>query len=265
MKAKQCLGTPRGIEMASELSIKGLKVNIEGKQILKGIDLTVRQGEIHAIMGPNGSGKSTLSYSLMGHPKYQITGGQVTVDGTDVLSLTPDKRAKLGLFLGFQYPVEVSGVRLGNFLRIAYNAVHSDNQLSPTKFFRLLKEKVNTLGIDENFIGRSLNEGFSGGEKKRAEVLQMAVLQPKFAILDETDSGLDIDSLKIVANAINLMAGPDIGLVLVTHYQRLLQYITPDQVHVVVNGKVVKSGGKELAKELEEKGYDWLREPALAN
>jgi len=251
--------------MSSELKINGLKVSIENKEILKGIDLTVKQGEIHAIMGPNGSGKSTMSYALMGHPKYQVTGGQVTVDGTDILSLTPDKRAKTGLFLGFQYPVEVPGVRLGNFLRIAYNSVHSDAQLSPTKFFRLLKEKVNMLGIDENFIGRSLNEGFSGGEKKRAEVLQMAVLKPKFAILDETDSGLDIDSLKIVANAINAMAGPDIGLILVTHYQRLLQYITPDFVHVVVDGRIVKSGGRDLARELEEKGYDWLREQPVAN
>ncbi|MEM3852277.1 MAG: Fe-S cluster assembly ATPase SufC [Methanomassiliicoccales archaeon] len=249
--------------MGSELVIKELKVSIEGKQILRGINLTVRQGEIHAIMGPNGSGKSTMSYAIMGHPKYQVTGGQVLMDGQDVLSLTPDKRAKLGLFLGFQYPVEVPGVKLGNFLRIAYNNVHSDKPLSPTQFFRLLKEKVNTLGIDENFIGRSLNEGFSGGEKKRAEVLQMAVLQPRFAILDETDSGLDIDSLKIVANAINSMAGPDTGLVLVTHYQRLLQYITPHFVHVVMDGRVVKSGGKELAHQLEEKGYDWLKETAV--
>ncbi|MBX8635348.1 MAG: Fe-S cluster assembly ATPase SufC [Thermoplasmata archaeon] len=249
--------------MVSELVIKDLRVSIEGKQILKGINLTVRQGEVHAIMGPNGSGKSTLSYALMGHPKYHVTGGQVLLDGEDIMALAPDKRARLGLFLGFQYPVEVPGVRLGNFLRIAYNGAHADNQLSPTKFFRLLKEKVNLLGIDENFIGRSLNEGFSGGEKKRAEVLQMAVLQPKFGILDETDSGLDIDSLKIVSNAINTMAGPGIGLVLVTHYQRLLQYITPQFVHVVVDGRIVKSGGRELAKELEEKGYDWLKEPAI--
>ncbi|MBX8631824.1 MAG: Fe-S cluster assembly ATPase SufC [Thermoplasmata archaeon] len=251
--------------MTSELVIRDLKVSIEGKQILKGINLTVRQGEIHAIMGPNGSGKSTMSYALMGHPKYQITGGQVLLDGQDVLSLTADKRARAGLFLGFQYPVEVPGVRLGNFLRIAYNSSHPNSPLSPTKFFKLLKEKVNQLGIDENFIGRSLNEGFSGGEKKRAEVLQMAILQPKFGILDETDSGLDIDSLKIVATAINSMAGPNIGLILVTHYQRLLQYITPQFVHVVVDGRIVKSGGKELARELEEKGYDWLREPELTN
>lgn len=249
--------------MASELVIKGLKVGIEDKQILNGIDLTVRQGEIHAIMGPNGSGKSTMSYALMGHPKYRVTGGQVLLDGQDVLPLTPDKRARLGLFLGFQYPVEVPGVRLGNFLRIAYNTVHSDNQLSPTQFFRLLKQKVNELGIDENFIGRSLNEGFSGGEKKRAEVLQMAVLRPKFAILDETDSGLDIDSLKIVAKAINSMAGPETGMVLVTHYQRLLQYVTPHFVHVVVGGKIVLSGGKEIAHELEQRGYDWLKEAAV--
>jgi Fe-S cluster assembly ATP-binding protein len=251
--------------MSSQLEIRDLKVNVEGKQILRGINLTVRQGEIHAIMGPNGSGKSTMSYALMGHPKYQIAGGQVLLDGQDILTMTADKRARAGLFLGFQYPVEVPGVRLGNFLRIAYNSSHPANPLSPTKFFRLLKEKVNQLGIDENFIGRSLNEGFSGGEKKRAEVLQMAVLQPKFGILDETDSGLDIDSLKIVASAINSMAGPDIGLILVTHYQRLLQYITPDFVHVVVGGRIVKSGGKELAKELEEKGYDWLKEPEITN
>ena len=251
--------------MTSELEIRELKVNIEGKQILKGINLTVRQGEIHAIMGPNGSGKSTMSYALMGHPKYQIAGGQILLDGQDILAMTADKRARAGLFLGFQYPVEVPGVRMGNFLRIAYNSAHPANPLSPTKFFRLLKEKVNQLGIDENFIGRSLNEGFSGGEKKRAEVLQMAILQPKFGILDETDSGLDIDSLRIVASAINSMAGSDIGLILVTHYQRLLQYITPDFVHVVVDGRVVKSGGKELAKELEEKGYDWLKEPEITN
>ena len=241
--------------MTEELTIKDLHVSIEGKEILKGVNLTVKKGEVCALMGPNGSGKSTLAYTLMGHPKYEVTKGEVIYKGQNVLELAPDERAKLGLFLSFQYPQEIPGVSVSNFLRTALNAV-KPNPVSVPDFVRLLKEKMKLLHIDDSFSRRYLNEGFSGGEKKRTEILQMAVLQPEISILDETDSGLDIDSLKIVANGVNTLLGPNVGVLVITHYQRLLNYITPDRVHIMVKGRIVKSGGKELAHELEAKGYD---------
>ncbi len=250
----------------SELVIKDLHVTIEDKEIIKGLNLKIRQGEVHALMGPNGSGKSTLAYVLMGHPKYKITKGEILFDHQNILSLTPDKRAKLGLFLGFQYPVEISGVSLSNFLRTSYMAMNGHKKkdigeevLSVLEFREFLKQKLNELGIDEKFASRYLNEGFSGGEKKRAEILQMAILKPKIAILDETDSGLDIDALKVVSNGINSMVGPEIGLLLITHYSRILKYIKPQFVHVMVDGKIVVSGDQTLAHKLEEKGYDWVK------
>jgi len=250
------------------LEIKNLHVSIEGREIVKGVSLKVEQGKIHAIMGPNGSGKSTLANVLMGHPKYKATEGSVTFDGKNVLEMTPDKRAKLGLFLAFQYPVEISGVSLFNFLRAAYNSIHDSHSKNTEKevisvldFQKKLKEKARLLQMDESFLYRHLNEGFSGGEKKRAEILQLAVLNPKIAILDETDSGLDIDSVKIVANGVNYLKGEeDMGVLLITHYQRILKYIKPDYVHVMMNGKIVKSGGADLAEELEQKGYDLVKE-----
>jgi Fe-S cluster assembly ATP-binding protein len=251
----------------SKIEIKDLHVSVEGKEIIKGLNLVVEQGKIHAIMGPNGSGKSTLANVLMGHPKYKVDKGSVTFDGKNILEMAPDKRAKLGLFLAFQYPVEIPGVSLFNFLRAAYNSINNGHSktiekevLSVLDFQKLLKEKTKLLQMDDSFIYRHLNEGFSGGEKKRAEILQLAVLNPKIAILDETDSGLDIDSVKIVANGVNNAKGNDMGVLLITHYQRILKYIKPDYVHVMINGKIVKSGGEELAEKLEKKGYDWLRE-----
>ena len=234
--------------------IKDLHVKVENREILKGINLTVEPGKVHAIMGPNGSGKSTLAYSLLGHPGYEITQGQILVDGVDVVEMSPDERAKVGLFLAFQYPHSIPGVTMANFLRTAVNAVR-ETPVSPRDFRQTLRENLKLLEMNDEFAGRYVNEGFSGGEKKRAEILQMAMLQPKYAVLDETDSGLDIDALRIVANGVNALLGPDLGVLVITHYQRLLNYIKPDFVHVLVNGRIVREGGPELALELEREGY----------
>jgi Fe-S cluster assembly ATP-binding protein len=249
----------------SELEIRNLHVGIDGREILKGVDLVVRQGEIHALMGPNGTGKSTLAYTLMGHPSYQVTEGEVRFKGKNVLELKPDARAHLGIFLAFQYPVAIPGVSVANFLRAAINARRKavnpeDKGISIPEFRKMLKEKMDLLRMDHAFAGRYLNEGFSGGEKKRAEVLQMAALQPEIAVMDETDSGLDIDALRIVAEGVNALRGPDLGVLVITHYQRILNYIKPDFVHIMLDGKIVESGGADLALHLEEAGYDWLRE-----
>lgn len=249
----------------SELNIEDLYVSIEDKEILKGVTLSVPQGQVHAIMGPNGTGKSTLAYTLMGHPNYTVTRGTVKFKGQDLLTLATDERSRLGLFLAFQYPVAIPGVTVANFLRSAVNArrkaLNPDDKGIPILEFRnILKEKMNLLKMDHSFAGRYLNEGFSGGEKKRAEVLQMAVLQPEIAILDETDSGLDIDALRIVSEGVNLLKEQNVGVLLITHYQRMLNYVKPDFVHVMMNGKIVESGGADLAMHLEEHGYDWIRE-----
>ena len=240
------------------LEVRGLRASVEGKEILTGIDLTVRQGETHAIMGPNGSGKSTLSNVIMGRPGYQVTAGSVIFQGEDITGLTADERAKRGLFLAMQYPVEVPGVSVVNFLRTAYTAVKGE-QTSALAFRKHMKQKMEVLGIEDAMVARYVNQGFSGGEKKRNEILQLAVLEPEIAILDETDSGLDIDSLKTVATGIAQLVGPDLGILLITHYQRILNYITPDFVHVMIDGRIVKEGGKELAQELEAKGYEGIR------
>lgn len=249
----------------SELVIKNLQVSIEDKEILKGVDLTVRQGEVHAIMGPNGTGKSTLAYALMGHPNYEITGGEVMFKGENILDLEPDERSHLGLYLAFQYPVSIPGVTVANFLRTAINAHRKaadpeDKGVPIPEFRNILKERMDLLKMDHSFAGRYLNEGFSGGEKKRAEILQMATLKPEIAILDETDSGLDIDALRIVSEGVNALRGSEFGALVITHYQRILNYIQPDFVHVMLDGRVVESGGPELALQLEEQGYDWVRE-----
>jgi Fe-S cluster assembly ATP-binding protein len=251
----------------SQLEIKDLHVSIDGKQILQGVNLTAKQGEIHAIMGPNGTGKSTLAYTLMGHPSYAVTQGEVRFKGQDVLALEPDERSRLGIFLAFQYPVAISGVTVANFLRTAVNArrraANKDDKGIPVPEFRkMLKDKMDLLKMDSAFAGRYLNEGFSGGEKKRAEILQMAALQPEIAILDETDSGLDIDALRIVSDGVNALMGPNLGVIVITHYQRLLNYIKPHFVHVMMGGRIVESGGPDLALSLEEHGYDWIREKA---
>jgi Fe-S cluster assembly ATP-binding protein len=240
------------------LEVHDLHASVEGKEILKGIDLTVRQGETHAIMGPNGSGKSTLSNVIMGRPGYVVTAGKVVFQGEDITLLTADQRAKRGLFLAMQYPVEVPGVSVVNFLRTAYTAVKG-GQTSALAFRKHMKEKMDVLGVEDAMVARYVNQGFSGGEKKRNEILQLAVLEPRIAILDETDSGLDIDSLKTVATGIAQLVGPDLGILLITHYQRILNYITPDFVHVMIDGRIVKEGGKELAQELEAKGYEGVR------
>lgn len=249
----------------SELVIKNLKVNVEDNEILKGVNLTIRQGEIHAIMGPNGTGKSTLAYALMGHPSYEIKGGQALFKGKDILELKSDERSRLGLFLAFQYPVAIPGVTVANFLRTALNshwkAANPENKgISIPQFRTLLKDRMDLLKMDHSFAGRYLNDGFSGGEKKRAEILQMATLKPEIAILDETDSGLDIDALRIVSEGVNALRGSEFGAVVITHYQRILNYITPDFVHIMLDGRIVESGGPELALQLEEQGYDWVRE-----
>jgi Fe-S cluster assembly ATP-binding protein len=243
----------------SMLKIENLHAEIDGNEILKGLSLEVGKGEIHAIMGPNGSGKSTLSNVLMGHPRYEVTAGSVTFEGQDVLELEPDERARLGMFLAFQYPSEVPGVSVANFLRTAVNSVR-EKELPPMEMYRLLQEKMRIMQMDPKFAERYLNEGFSGGEKKRNEILQMLMLEPRLAIMDETDSGLDIDALQVVAKGVNEMRGPEFSAVLITHYQRILRYIEPDQVHVMLDGRIVTSGGKELAEELEDKGYDWIRQ-----
>ena len=243
------------------LEVRGLSAKVAGTPILKGIDLAVRAGEVHAIMGPNGSGKSTLAKLLAGHPSYQVTGGEVLYQGRDLLELPPEERARAGLFLGFQYPIEVPGVTNSAFLRLTYNTIQTargKDELDPLEFDDFVREKMNLLEMDPDFLDRSLNAGFSGGEKKRNEILQMALLEPVLAVLDETDSGLDIDALRIVANGVNKLLTADNGIVLVTHYQRLLNYIVPDYVHVMDGGRIIKTGDKGLAVELESRGYDWV-------
>lgn len=247
--------------MSSTLEIKDLHVSIEDKEILKGVNLTINTGEIHAIMGPNGTGKSTLSSAIMGHPSYEVTQGEVLLDGVNILELDVDERAKAGLFLAMQYPSEITGVTNADFMRSAINAKREEGQeINLMQFIKKLDKQMDFLDIDKDMGQRYLNEGFSGGEKKRNEILQLMMLEPKFAILDEIDSGLDIDALKVVSKGINQMRGEEFGALMITHYQRLLNYITPDKVHVMYGGKVVKSGGPELAKRLEEEGYEWVKE-----
>ena len=255
-----------------ELKVTDLHVAIEGKEILKGLDLEVRKGEIHALMGPNGSGKSTFANTLMGHPKYEVTSGDILFRGESILEMEPDERSRAGLFMAFQYPVAIPGLTVANFLRTALNArlapaenngsgaVPKKRGISPKEFRTLLQEKMKLLKMDDSFAGRYLNDGFSGGEKKRAEILQMAVLKPEIAIMDETDSGLDIDALRIVSDGVNALAGPSMGVLVITHYNRILNYIKPDKVHVMVDGRIQISGGPELALKLESQGYDWVRE-----
>ena len=244
------------------LEIKNLRAGIEGREILKGINLTVNKGEIHAIMGPNGSGKSTLAKVLAGHPQYEVISGEIIYEGRNLLEMPPDERAREGVFMAFQYPIEVPGVSNAQFLRLAYNEKRKhlgEEELDPLEFKDLLKERAKVVEMDASFMTRSVNEGFSGGEKKRNEILQMAVLEPKLAVLDETDSGLDIDALRIVANGVNQLFTPENGIIVVTHYQRLLNYIVPHFVHVLADGLIAREGGKELALELEAKGYDWIK------
>jgi len=237
--------------------IEDLHVSIEGKEILKGVNLSINRGEVHALMGPNGSGKSTLANTLMGHPRYEVTGGHVIFKGEDILGLRPDQRARKGLFLAFQYPTSIPGVTMVNFLRASLKAVRSSDV--PVREFRtILKETMDLLKMDESFARRYVNDGFSGGEKKRAEVLQLGILRPEMAVLDETDSGLDIDALRTVAEGVSALMGPGMGVLLITHYQRILNYIKPDFVHVLFGGRIVKSGGRELAEELEARGYEWI-------
>jgi Fe-S cluster assembly ATP-binding protein len=253
--------------MGSALEIRDLHVSVQGKPILMGVNLTVRQGEVHALMGPNGTGKSTLANTLMGHPDMEVTHGQILFKGQDLVALEPDERSRLGLFLAFQYPVAIPGVSLANFLRAALNARRraaspEDKGIPIPEFRKLLKQKMDVLQMPYEFAGRYLNEGFSGGEKKRAEILQLATLEPEIAVLDETDSGLDIDALRIVASGVNDLAGPELGVLVITHYQRILNYIKPRFVHIMLGGRVVENGGPELAEHLEEHGYDWIREKA---
>jgi len=255
----------------ADFEIKDLRVGVEGREILKGVSLQVNRGEVHAVMGPNGSGKSTLSNALMGHPNYEVLGGEVLLNGQNLLELEPDQRARLGLYLAFQYPIVVPGVTMSNFLRTALNARRGydgkdkSKAIGPKEFRELLAEPMNTLRIDKSFLSRYVNDGFSGGEKKRAEILQMAVLKPTLAILDETDSGLDIDSIKYVSESINSMRGAELGILIITHYTRILKFIQPDYVHVLVNGQVVRSGGSEVADQLENTGYsEWADEPTAA-
>jgi len=247
--------------MSTQFEIRGLKATIEDKEILKGIDLKIKGGEVHAIMGPNGTGKSTLASALMGHPKYEVTAGEVELNGEDVLEMAVDERARAGLFLAMQYPSEITGVTNADFLRSAINARRGEgNEISLIKFVRQMEAKMKQLEMNPEFMHRYLNEGFSGGEKKRNEILQMMLLEPKLVILDEIDSGLDIDALRIVAEGVNAMRAEDRGFLIITHYQRLLNYITPDYVHVMMQGRIVKSGGPELAQRLEAEGYDWVKE-----
>jgi len=258
--------------MSNDLIIKDLKVCVEDKEILKGVNLTIREGTIHAIMGPNGSGKSTMSYTIAGHPSYQVTGGEVWYKDQNILEMSPDERSKLGIFLALQYPVAVPGVTVANFLRAAINAHRAmpnkdprDTAIPIPEFRKLLREGIKQLEMDESFVRRYLNDGFSGGEKKRLEILQMFMLRPTMAVMDETDSGLDIDALRIVSNGVNTLMNPSMGVLVITHYQRLLNYIKPDVVSVMLEGRIVREGGPELALELEEKGYDWIKEEVLSN
>ena len=244
------------------LEVRGLRVQVGGVEIVKGLDLTVRAGEVHAVMGPNGSGKSTFAKAVVGHPLYQVTGGTVAFEGRNLLEMAPEERARAGLFLGFQYPVEIPGVSNSSFLRLAYNTVQAArgrDELDPLEFDDLARETMKALDMDPNLLDRSVNDGFSGGDKKRNEILQMALLEPRLAILDETDSGLDIDALRVVAGGVGRLITPDNAVVLVTHYQRMLNYIVPDYVHVMGGGRIIKTGGKALAEELEARGYDWVK------
>jgi Fe-S cluster assembly ATP-binding protein len=246
------------------LQVRNLHAGAAGREILRGVDLSIDAGQVHAIMGPNGSGKSTLARVLAGHPEYQVTGGEVHYDGQDLLAMAPESRARAGVFMAFQYPVEIPGVNNAYFLKAALNALRAhrgQEELDAVEFMALVRERMTTLGIDEALLNRPVNEGFSGGEKKRNEIFQMAVLEPRLAILDETDSGLDIDALKIVAHGVNAMRRSDRAFLLVTHYQRLLNYVVPDAVHVLAEGRIIRSGGKELALELEDRGYGWLEAP----
>ena len=243
----------------NSLEIRNLHANVEGREILKGLSLTVPKGEVHALMGPNGSGKSTLAKVLAGHPDYEVTAGEVLMDGKNIMDMEPDERARLGLFLAFQYPSEIPGVTIANFIRAAIQArLPEGEELDAVEFYQELYRKMDELEMDRSFTARAVNDGFSGGEKKRNEILQMAMLNPSYAVLDETDSGLDIDALRIVAGGVNHLRGPKLGALVITHYQRLLNYIVPDHVHVMVQGRIVRSGGRELALELEEKGYEWV-------
>lgn len=251
--------------MGAALEIRNLHVSVGDKPVLRGVNLTVRQGEVHALMGPNGSGKSTLANALMGHPAYEVTAGQIIFDGQDLLDMEPDERSRAGLFLAFQYPVSIPGVTVANFLRLAINARMkaadpASKGISIPQFARLLRQKMDYLHMDHSFAGRYLNDGFSGGEKKRAEILQLATLESRIAILDETDSGLDIDALRVVAEGVDSLRGPNLGVLVITHYQRILNYIRPEHVHVMFEGQIVESGGPDLALRLEESGYDWIRE-----
>ncbi|ODS30235.1 MAG: chain A of ATP binding cassette transporter [Candidatus Scalindua rubra] len=250
------------IDSSSLLAIEDLNVSVEGKNILNGVNLRIKKGEIHTLMGPNGSGKSTLAHTLMGHPGYKIESGNIIISGESIIGLSPDERAKKGLFLAFQYPTAIPGVSIANFLRTAINTVKRDekDKIPISKFRRLLKEKMKMLKMDESFARRCVNDGFSGGEKKRAEILQMAMLEPEIAVLDETDSGLDIDALKIVSEGVNALIGPELGILIITHYQRILNYIKPQFVHVLLEGRIVVSGGAELAEKLEKEGYDLIKE-----
>jgi Fe-S cluster assembly ATP-binding protein len=250
----------------NQLEIKNLNVSVEGTQILKNFTLTVPKGEVHAIMGPNGTGKSTLAKALAGHPDYEVQSGEVLLDGVNILELEPDERSRAGLFMAFQYPSEIPGVSIANFLRAAVQArLGQGEELDATAYYKHLYSKMDLLEIDRKFTARSINEGFSGGEKKRNEILQMAMLEPKYAIMDETDSGLDIDALRIVSNGVNTLRGENLGILLITHYQRILDYIVPDVVHVMWDGRIVRSGDKGLALELEDKGYDWVKEELAAS
>jgi Fe-S cluster assembly ATP-binding protein len=247
----------------ADLVIRDLHVSVAGKEVIKGLTLTVKGGEVHAIMGPNGTGKTTLSMAIAGHPRYEITSGEVFLGDQNLLEMSVDERARAGLFLAFQYPAEIPGVPVKNYLRQIYNAVKGTD-LEVFEFYNIMMEKMQLMKMDPSFANRHLNEGFSGGEKKRHEILQMALLEPKIAILDETDSGLDIDALKIVSEGVNSLRGPELGVLVITHYHRLLEYIKPDVVHVMMDGRIVRSGGPELALELEAKGYDWIRSEVSA-
>ena len=261
-------GRAKGEAGRALLDVRDLRVAVAGNEILKGVNLKIRDGEVHAIMGPNGSGKSTLAQVLAGHPAYEVRSGSATYDGKDLLDMDPEERAREGVFLAFQYPVEIRGITNSYFLRAALNAIRKtrgEAELDPIDFLQVLEQKLKTIGWDDSMMNRPVNEGFSGGEKKRNEILQLAVLEPRLAILDETDSGLDIDALKTVAEAVNQLRGPSRAFLIVTHYQRLLNYIKPDVVHVLADGRIVKTGGPELALELEAKGYDWLRDGAMVS